>query len=135
MLCVLHTTCVLHTNTVYTAHRSVYCTHERNMREKRDCWVCNKCGFAWLVKNDAPPSHCASSKCRSRVWNLDEESSQSKKVPVKETESPEEGVPFEEPIKPPPGKPLKPKPVKATSCPECFAMNGQHQKGCSKKRK
>ena len=49
----------LHTEPVYTAH----------MREKRDCWVCDICGFAWLASSDVPPSHCASSKCRSRQWN------------------------------------------------------------------
>jgi hypothetical protein len=38
------------------------------MEDKRACWVCEVCGFAWL-KSDVVPSHCASSKCRSRQWN------------------------------------------------------------------
>ena len=46
--------------------RRVYTAH---MREERDCWVCEVCGFAWLVRGKDIPTHCASSKCRSRRWN------------------------------------------------------------------
>ena len=43
------------------------------MKEMRECWVCDVCGFAWIVSGEAP-SHCASSKCRSRKWNKGESS-------------------------------------------------------------
>lgn len=40
------------------------------MIEKRDCWVCEVCKFAWLIADrDRPPEWCASAKCRSRKWN------------------------------------------------------------------
>lgn len=55
--------CCNYTQNVYTAH----------MEEMRKCWVCDVCGFAWLVTGEAP-SHCASSKCRSRKWNKGEAS-------------------------------------------------------------
>jgi hypothetical protein len=31
-------------------------------------WVCDKCGHTWL-QSERMPTHCASSKCRSRRWN------------------------------------------------------------------
>ena len=34
----------------------------------RDVWMCDACGHEWL-KGDKLPTHCASSKCRSRKWN------------------------------------------------------------------
>lgn len=34
----------------------------------RDCWKCDICGWEWL-KEGRIPSRCASSKCRSALWN------------------------------------------------------------------
>ena len=44
------------------------------MMEKRWCWVCEQCGFAWIVKFDKPgeavmPEQCPSSHFRSRQWD------------------------------------------------------------------
>lgn len=36
----------------------------------RECWVCVICTHAW-IKGKKVPTHCASSKCRSRRWNQD----------------------------------------------------------------
>lgn len=32
-------------------------------------WLCDVCGFRWLKAGDVEPTHCASGKCRSRLWN------------------------------------------------------------------
>ena len=44
------------------------------MMEKRWCWVCERCGFVWVVKFESPgvaivPEQCPSSRCRKRSWN------------------------------------------------------------------
>ena len=33
-----------------------------------ECWKCDVCGHRW-IKTELWPSHCASSRCRSRRWN------------------------------------------------------------------
>ena len=59
--------CLPVTNNIVLTRHTVYTRH---MIEKRDCWVCEKCEFAWVVKDiNNPPSHCASNKCHSRAWN------------------------------------------------------------------
>ena len=37
-------------------------------REARDCWVCDVCGFVWLV-GEVQPVQCPSRACRSSRWN------------------------------------------------------------------
>lgn len=32
-------------------------------------WKCGECTHVWLKVGDKEPTHCASSKCRSRKWN------------------------------------------------------------------
>ena len=39
------------------------------MRAKRDCWVCEECGWAWLVTGTKMPERCPSRKCRKTTWN------------------------------------------------------------------
>lgn len=34
-----------------------------------EAWTCDVCGHTWL-KGTTKPTHCASSKCRSRKWNV-----------------------------------------------------------------
>ncbi|MEG9430739.1 hypothetical protein [Terriglobus sp. ADX1] len=36
--------------------------------DTRAAWVCDVCGHEWL-QGTTVPTHCASSKCRSRKWN------------------------------------------------------------------
>lgn len=33
-------------------------------------WVCDVCGHRWIA-GELVPTHCASSKCRSRKWDSD----------------------------------------------------------------
>src|SRR5271170_7185469 len=33
-----------------------------------ECWKCDECTHRW-IKTEIYPSHCASSKCRSRKWD------------------------------------------------------------------
>lgn len=43
--------------------------HVAHMSENTaETWVCDVCGHYWL-KGENKPTHCASSKCRSRKWN------------------------------------------------------------------
>lgn len=37
---------------------------------ERESWHCDVCGFEWLKTDGINPVQCASSKCRSRKWNL-----------------------------------------------------------------
>ena len=43
-----------------------------------DGWKCEQCEHVWLAQAGKVPTHCASSKCRSRKWN---ESKQSHNAP------------------------------------------------------
>lgn len=62
--------CVLHTERVYDAHRArVYCARRVEMGYVQMLVAqCDVCGHEWIATS-AAPSHCASSKCRSRRWN------------------------------------------------------------------
>ena len=51
--------CTLRTSSVYNAHMAVIDTHANQ---------CDVCKHIWL--GDPNATHCASSKCRSRKWNL-----------------------------------------------------------------
>lgn len=37
--------------------------------ERRQCWVCEVCGWAWMITGDTPPLQCVSVRCRSRRWH------------------------------------------------------------------
>ena len=37
---------------------------------ERKSWHCDVCGFEWLRTEGIIPAQCASSKCRSRKWNI-----------------------------------------------------------------
>lgn len=49
----------MHTMAVYTAHMGY---------ESVKVWVCDVCGHRWIA-GELVPTHCASSKCRSRKWD------------------------------------------------------------------
>ena len=139
---------------VSTAHGSVYTAH---MREKRDCWVCEVCGFAWLVRGKEIPTHCASSKCRSRKWNGG--AVEPRKVkPVKKVEPAPAVVkpdPLIEALEAAASGDVEPvavsrvpavvavvsdvvvpvKTERTAACPECGGMSGCHQRGCKRKGK
>ena len=56
---------------VHTFYLCIVCTfvYSMHMREMRECWVCEVCGWAWLKTGEEAPANCASNKCRSRRWN------------------------------------------------------------------
>ena len=49
------------TASVYDAHMS---------SQQVLAWVCDVCGHTWIA-SELVPTHCASSKCRSRRWDSD----------------------------------------------------------------
>jgi hypothetical protein len=51
---------------MFQLHTLVYNAHMGTQQVK--AWVCDKCGHIWIA-SDLVPTHCASSKCRSRQWN------------------------------------------------------------------
>jgi len=63
-------------------------TEREEMREQRDCWVCERCGFVWVVRGTKTPDQCPSRLCRSRKWNA----SGKVQEPVKELEPIEKQV-------------------------------------------
>jgi len=62
-----------------------------------ECWKCDVCGHRW-IKTELWPSHCASSRCRSRRWN----GGQVQPVKSEPVSVPESAVPVGEVISPRP---------------------------------